>query len=64
VPELELAGEDEPDDEPDDDRGDEPDGDPDEAAFSLAAGLLSAVLFVSAGLESVDELPDPPVLEA
>lgn len=53
------------DEEPDEEElDDDPDWDPDWADFSLAAGLLSVVLFVSAVLESVDELPDPPDFEA
>lgn len=56
APEPELAGVEEPDDVPD--------GDPDEAGFSLAAGLLSVVLFVSPVLDSLEDLPDPLDLEA
>lgn len=56
APELEAGVDDE---EPDDD----PDWDPDEAGFSLEAGLLSVVLFVSPLPDSVDE-PEPLDLDA
>lgn len=62
APEPELAGVDEED--PEDDPDDDPDWVPDWAGFSLAAGLLSVVLFDSAAPDSVDELPDPLDLDA